>query len=108
MNIKDLKTGMVIEFKNKQYSMVLLNTTNGNIHSGQKYWGSICDLDLKNDKDVVGVWQPLNNMSYFLGREINSGHLASNSWELVWERQKKMTKEEIERELGYEIEIVEG
>lgn len=100
---------MVIEFKNKQYSMVLLNTTNGNIHSGKRNWGLICDLDFKNDKDIVGVWQPLNNMSYFLERNgLNDGSYMNNSWELVWERPKRMTKEEIERELGYEIEIVEG
>lgn len=109
MNIKDLKTGMVIEFKNKRYSMVLLNTINGDIYSGERTWGSIYDLDFANDKDIVCIWQPLNNMSYCLGRnKINSGDLMSNSWEIVWERPRKMTLEEIEKELGYKVEIIGG
>lgn len=109
MNLENLKTGMVLEFENNEYAMVLLNTTNGDIYSGRIRWGSIYELDFKNNEDVVRVWQPLDNMSYFLGRnKINSGDFTSNSWELVWERPvvKEMTLEEIEKELGYKIKIV--
>lgn len=109
MKLENLKTGMVLEFEDNRYAMVLLNTDNGNIFSGRGDWGLISELDFENDCTIVRVWQPLTNMNYFLDRYKDNKYYLDGGWELVWEKPKvkEMTIKEIERELGYKVKIVD-
>jgi hypothetical protein len=115
--IKDLMTGMILVSKDGSLSMVLRDTVNGDIISGQT-WKSMDDLYFYGqrvgsgncDYDIVEVWQPINNMDY-LGSSCKWGEveLSTDNCELIYKLEvpKKMTKSEIEKELGYEIEIIE-
>lgn len=69
MKRSELKTGMIIEDSNGQKGMVLLNTANGDIVSGETWCplDSLCkDLTQINydGHTINAVYQPDSNMSY--------------------------------------------
>lgn len=102
----DLKDGMVVEYRNGVRRMVLDDKLIG--YDGHLPMNSLRD-DLcydavsvvKSQYDVVKVYKSSANIfnSYFEDYYLT----------LIWERPKsakKMTVEEIEKELGYKVEIV--
>lgn len=60
------------------------------------------DYDDENEYDIKEIYSPLFYMSVLKPIKNRKEHFVK-----VWERPKRMTKEEIEAELGYEIEIVD-
>lgn len=108
----DLKTGMILEFKRGEKATVLLGTENGDIFAGET-WGPINGLtddlmDIENEErgKVAKVYQPVANCYY-----INTKYIGGDTrdYKLLWEREetKEMTIEEIQKELGYKIKIIE-
>lgn len=105
MTKSDLKTGMVVEIRRGKTALVLLDTQNGDVVSGPNLWGSLKDYN-KNfenkygDKeyDIVKVYQPQNNNSYYSFEDLT----------LIWERDEstEMTMEEVCKALGKQIKIV--
>lgn len=99
----DLKNGMVVTFKNGFRGLVVDNIIIGN--------SIYCDLSDYNDdlttKDnstslnIIKVYNALSHRGF-------RNYLSDDNLELIWEREKpkKMTKQEIEKELGYSIEII--
>ena len=116
-NKDDLMTGMVLVLKNGDISMVLRDTANGDIISGQT-WKPFDDLYFYGQRtgngsgeyDIVEVWQPITNMD-FLASSNDGGavELSTDNCKLLYkyEEPKKMTLAQVEEELGYRIEIVE-
>lgn len=112
--IQDLNNGDVVRLRDKSLLMFMQNDRekvfyNQNGMSHAQYLSE----DMKNtmyDKfDIVEVYRPLYLGSVkFVGRTDFNSH--DDDFELIWTRQepKKMTKSEIESELGYEIEITQG
>lgn len=92
MKKSDLKTGMWVVCKDGDRGMVLLNTENGDIISGDTNWGPLSsyddDLKYKNstlpflNADIVKVIQPSANKYYYhINNDANS--------EVIWERKKQ-------------------
>lgn len=91
MKKSDLKTGMVVELKDGDKMVVLLNTINGDlfksINKGTA-WDTLryYDEDLKNNQnlglDVMKVYRYMHEYRY----------LGNEKLELIWEREKP-TKE---------------
>jgi len=101
----DLETGMVVENRNGNKALVLLDTQNGDILSGTNLWGSLEnynknleDKDGDTDYDIVKIYQPQHNRSYY--------HLQD--LDIIWEREEstEMTMEEVCKALGKQIKIV--
>lgn len=118
--LDELKTGMILVSKNGSISMVLRDTANGDIISGE-IWKPLEDVTMYGtredgsgfDYDIIEVWQPTGNR-FFLGdsNRIGETSLNTDNCILVWRcveqpKRKKMTLEEVEEELGYKIEIIE-
>ena len=118
--LDELKTGMVLVSKDGRISMVLRDTINGDIISGE-IWKPLEDVRMYGtredgsgfDYDIIEVWQPTGNR-FFLGDSYCIGETSLNTDNciLVWKyveqpKRKKMTLEEVEEKLGYKIEIIE-
>jgi len=114
MTTGDLKTGMILETVGGKLAMVLLNTANGDIISGEA-WAPLPDKPVfleewKNDpysRDhaIQSVYQPQSNMDYLGG----NGKLTRNGVREIWRRSKpatKLTVREVCDKLGYDIEII--
>jgi hypothetical protein len=96
----DLKTGMWVELRNGEKSLVFLNTKHGDIFSSNDTWGSLGgyseDLTLKDEEiddiqyDIVKVYQPTCNRDYY--------NFDSHS-KVVWERKEEKPKNKIDKEV---------
>lgn len=95
MRKSQLKTGMVLENRKGELTMVLLGTGNGAIFSGLDTWGPLDSLseDLRYvvsdstrayDYDIIRVYQPKSNMNYLR----NGVSLKNNSCDCIWERKE--------------------
>lgn len=102
----DLKDGMVVEYRDGDRRMVL-----GDKLIGYDSWVDIVafndNLECKNNKDL-NIDKVYNSDSHILKDYFKDKNLT-----LIWERNKKeeepakkMTVAEIEKELGYKVEIV--
>lgn len=102
----DLKVGYVVKLRNGDVRIYMpcsffsfsLVSTNGTITS-------CYDIDLRNTED--SCWDVMEVYGY--AKNAGSALMTSiQNRELLWKREetKKMTVEEIEKELGYKIEIV--
>lgn len=107
--ISDLKTGLVVEYSNDEKALVvnnrLLSLVGYNL------------LESYND-DLTCCSNPNYNIDRVYSLNANELYsledlLCPDTSDLIWEREditpkpQKMTKAEIEAQLGYEIEIVE-
>lgn len=123
MKNEELRTGMILVTEKNEYVMVLKDTENGDIVSGDTWQPIYKDTEIVEDLKVKKIYQPLNNKAYlnqsngFEQRdiEISKNHYKAlwgihplEDYKLIWERKesKKMTVAEICKELGYEVEIV--
>ena len=122
MKNEDLKTGMILVTEKDEYVMVLKDTANGDIVSGDTWMPIYKDTEMVDYLKVKKIYQPLNNRAYlskstgFMERNIvttkenNSIFPFFNipDYKLIWERKekKKMTVSEICKELGYDVEII--
>lgn len=122
MKNEDLKTGMILVTEKNEYVMVLKDTENGDIVSGDTWMPIYKDTEIVDYLKVKKIYQPLNNKAYlaknagFMERNINTAEKNSRTfpflnipdYKLIWERKekRKMTVSEICKELGYDIEIV--
>lgn len=122
MENKDLKTGMILVTEKDEYVMVLKDTENGDIVSGDTWMPIYEDIKIIDDLKVKKIYQPLNNRAYlskntgFMKRNIETTEkdigrfpfLNLDDYKLIWERKekRKMTVSEICKKLGYDIEIV--
>lgn len=108
ITISDLKTGLVVEYANGERALVVKNR--------------LLSVDGYNSLESYNEDLTCSNPRYTINRiytvDLNEVYsfkdfLSSDSLELLWERKepvsklRKMTKAEIEAQLGYEIEIVE-
>ena len=120
MKNEDLKTGMILVTEKNEYVMVLKDTENGDIVSGDTWMPIYKDTEIVDYLKVKEIYQPLNNKAYlsknagFMQRKIDKT-IQNNrmfpffpDYKLIWERKekRKMTVSEICKELGYDIEIV--
>lgn len=107
MELKDLKTGMVVELRNGDKYLVInqdgkLNGIRENSYiTFNSLYAHKSDMTWPADSflDVVKVFRPvLTGFEYMLKDERNC----------IWTRdeKRKMTVSEICKELGYEVEIV--
>lgn len=97
----DLENKMVVELRNGLKGIIV-----DNLIIGKNFFSDLTDYndDLTNFTDNLDIIKVYDTWAY-MGFEdyLNNSNLA-----LIWERKEpvKMTKEEIESKLGYEIEIV--
>ncbi|UXQ88797.1 protein of unknown function DUF5320 [Tenacibaculum phage Larrie] len=112
----DLKTGFVIENRDGKFGLVMKDTSRGDVIAAnleknvEKTWCTLSsyneDLTSKSNKifDIVRVFDNLSRQSN------NNAASLSDKGSLIWERPKpkKMTINDIEKELGYKIELVEN
>lgn len=118
MKNEELKTGMILITEKDEYVMVLKDTDNGDIVSGDTWQPIYKNRDIVEELKVKKIYQPSNNEAYlsknsdFIKRNIRKIYNANSSifshYKLIWERGKKkeMTISEIEKELGYSIKII--
>ena len=120
----DLKLGHIIKLRNgKYYSIQMVGKGTLIATDGERDWiylssawddrlNSICRsgrtypaISYDETKDIVEVYGYVQGCDYY-ARE--SGYIGPNHRPLLWYRQeaKKMTVEEIEKILGYKVEIV--
>lgn len=92
MKKSDLKTGMVVELRNGKKGMVLLDTKDGDIISGE-YYGRLLsyfreDLtsDISIDYDIIKIYQP-EAISYYLYYYNNHIHFSNRN--CIWERKEQ-------------------
>jgi hypothetical protein len=101
----DLRTGMWLEKRTKERAVILLDTRDGDVYSGET-WGYLEnyreDLTSKYsaEYDIVTIYQPTFNSAYH--------KFDLSKAELLYQRIEppKMTHKEIETELGHEFEYV--
>lgn len=108
MNKADLKVGYLVEDRAGNLKMVMATTKDLELiyedHMTHGSFNMIND-DLtsktKEEFDIMKVWGFASFAMYTL-------HFNTENRELLWERKekKKMTVAEIEKELGYEVEII--
>lgn len=98
----DLENKMVVELKNGLKGIIV-----DNLIIGKNFFSDLSEYndDLTNfgeNLDIVKVYDTWAYMGF-------EDYLNDNNLAFVWEREEpvKMTKEEIEEELGYKIEIIE-
>lgn len=106
MELKDLKTGMVVETREgKKYLIVNLDgklcgigMNNYMMFCGERPHKSNMTWPDDSDLDIMKVFKPA------LGR---FGYMLSDERNCIWNREevRKMTVSEICKELGYEVEI---
>lgn len=107
MELKDLKTGMVVETRGgKKYLIVNrdgelcgIGMNNYMMFGGERPHKSNMTWPNDSDLDIMKVFKPaLGRFDYMLSDERNC----------IWNREeaRKMTVSEICKELGYEVEIV--
>lgn len=100
----DLKDGMVVEFTNGNRAMVLNNQFIGlHCYSNMDNWSDTLENIHSPFRVITKVY---TSKSWYLSKYFNEEYLT-----LIWERAeeepaKKMTVAEIEKELGYKVEIV--
>ena len=97
----DLKDGMVVEIRNGKRFLVLNDK-----FIGKDSWISIEYIldDLSHNNESLTIDKVYATSAYLIKEFFNDKYLT-----LLWERPKsakKMTVEEIEKELGYKVEIV--
>ena len=98
----DLKDGMVVEYNNGIRKMVLQNGL----------FDKICytPIDLFNDNlEYTDNIKSFTIDKIYISKAVSlNSYFKDDNLELIWERPvKKMTIAEIEKELGYKIEIIE-
>ncbi len=108
MKKQDLKTGMLVQFRNGKVFMVINDIL---VRDGK--WISLCSFDkdlncnsvYHDEFDIMKASKVLNGY-LLMPTNWNEERLNNN---LLWEREetKKMTVSEIQKELGYKIEIIE-
>ena len=110
MTKSDLRTGMLVTFRNGKKMYVYLNAsnafdnnanilTNGYTWTDLKYYNEdLTRLDIDSDMDIVAIERPCRAVCLHSHKDM----------ELIWERDasKKMTVAEIEKILGYKVEII--
>ena len=122
MKNEDLKTGMILVTEKDEYVMVLKDTENGDIVSGDTWMPIYEGSEMVDLLKIKKIYQPLNNKAYlaknagFMKRNIDTTEKNSRmfifpdipDYKLIWERKekRKITVSEICKELGYDIEIV--
>ena len=109
MTLKDLRSGMVVETRDGDRYLVLVDGEDihmmcgdGALHMGQWEVQQLYHDDLTrkngfNDHDVMKVYS-----------RVQSFYKVNATKNLLWEREKakKMTLEEIEKALGYPVKVV--
>jgi hypothetical protein len=89
----DLKTGMILVFKNNETAMVLLDTANGDIVSGENWFPlkDFSDEELFTEGTsmrsggVAAVYQPVCNVDFNLAK---FDHKSKN-YKQIWKREEK-------------------
>ena len=107
MKKQDLKTGMLVQFRNGEVYMLINDALvrDGGWNSLYSFDNDLNDIYSFDKFDIVKVSKVLQH-NYLMPRYWNEKTLNNN---LLWEREetKKMTVSEIQKELGYKIEIIE-
>lgn len=109
MKKNDLKVGYVVKNREGNLYMVMEHAKDGLIiiREDEKHWNQLCHFkdDLTNhcfaELDIVEVYG-------FPDHWKDAMRITDGNRPLLWKREKakKMTVEEVEKELGYKIEIV--
>ena len=102
----DLKDGMVVELKNGYRGIIIHN-----LIIGEDFY---IQLSNYNDRLIANYNNPIVNglniikVYNALSYKGFKNYIKDENLTLIWEREEpvKMTKEEIEEELGYKIEII--
>ena len=120
LTLSDLKSGHVVKLRNDETYIVMRNEFGGRDYMfnqvtkehidmpdfNDDMTSSDCYVDLK-EFDIIEVYQPLWSYSLKCLNREDMGGIEEKYFKLVWKRKtKRMTIAEIEKELGYEIEVV--
>lgn len=92
MKKSELQTGMWVKLRKGSLGMVLLNTKNGDIISGQtwmplKNFNDDLISDSRSDYDVIEVYQPEHNCNYI--EEYKEDIYMLTDKKLIWIRDDK-------------------
>lgn len=104
----DLRTGMIVELRRGDLMFVVKNEigisflNREGCLNGDSYYDSLLNKTLSSF-DVIKIYNPES-----IDKLSNINELCEKCGNLIWKRPKKMTRKEIEKILGYEIEIDEG
>ena len=104
-DINDLKTGMILVLRNGKRAMVLKDTNNGDIVSGDNFWKPISSMNkdltssFKSDGDVMFIEQPKSNSEYLYGGKIGDG-------KVIWQRIEESSEQKHLRELQEQYKIL--
>lgn len=99
---KDLKDGMVVEYRNGKRRIVLGDNLLGEDGCGDlKHYNK--DLTLDGYENTLTIDKVYKTIAMKISKLFEDDYLT-----LIWEREhiKEMTVEEIEKELGYKIKVV--
>lgn len=108
---KDFQLGHIAIFKNEPH-MVMCDSENCMALVNDKHhWIALhmFDDDLCFASPLTGKLEPITEVYGYSKWHYNALELSTRTRKLLWKREdpvKKMTVEEIEKELGYKVEIV--
>jgi len=96
---QDLKTGVILLLKDfqdkKKYAMLLRNTANGDLFSGET-WGD-ANLDnfpnISSGTEVLEIWQPRSNMAYLnekVGLHLEDVGVNTEGCDRIWKKEIKI------------------
>ena len=111
----DLKVGYVVKYRNGNLRMVMPYTGGLVLTSIDGQWLSIgtdLDDDLTEKRDIFGGGGSLDVMEVYGLTRYGTGtcYISTDNRELLWKREekpaKKMTVSEIEKALGYKVEVI--
>lgn len=107
-NVPEIKAGYLLEINNKNthntFLAMVLPCTNGEISvSSPEEW-----YPLSRIEETFEYYGDIINKIYGYAGQASAYKISTGDRKLLWDRNapKNMTKKEIEKELGYKIEIV--
>lgn len=90
MKTRELKTGMLLEFKSGETAIVLLGTENGDIAAGETWFPlkergtTLLEFNASSNK-LINVYQPFTNSEY-----IKYHRECMTPANLIWNREKAL------------------
>ena len=121
MKLSNLKTGMIVRYRNGELRLVLRDVSNfeGDSIVGRFSWNTLsnynedmkCKIYNSRELDIVEVYEPLSVFisitDIFESKKFNVDNI--NLYTCIWEEEKpvEITINEIEEILGYKIKVIE-
>ena len=118
MNKEDLKSGMILEFSNKNRGLILDNEIFLINKESKKFNGSLSTSYFKTKDNkpyiekykIIALYQANTPDNTNIGTDLNRFTFYSEYLTTIWKQQiiEQLTLEQVCKELGRKIEIIEG